>query len=160
MDRQIYQLDGPVTPADLTQVIAIQEANGAHEAAKITLAELFALFAKDGVYTPTPVAYANCSDFIVTPLTYLQVGKSVTVSGKIGGTYVPNSGCQFMLDLPFPGGQFTNTGQCGGTGKDGNNPHVTAHIGADISNNKVVFTFNSEIGNSFLFYFEFTARIQ
>ncbi|HKY81893.1 MAG TPA: hypothetical protein VJM09_10545 [Sphingobium sp.] len=96
-----------------------------------------------GTYTPTLTNVSNVTTSIASPLQYMRVGNTVTVSGKIDiqPTALATS-TQLGISLPIAS-NFANDYECGGTASAVGGAQEAAGIFADTTNDRAQLQFVS-----------------
>lgn len=110
------------------------------------------------VYTPTLTNVTNITASEAFPCTYMRVGNTVTVSGKVDIDQTSPGAIELGISLPIAS-TFTNDYQCSGTGigiASGDDP---MYIQADVVNSRAsLISFDTDTTNHSHF-FHFTYRI-
>lgn len=93
-----------------------------------------------GTYTPTLTNFANVTSSTAYTCQYMQVGSTVTVSGRVSITMTTGSSVtQLQMSLPIAS-NFSQEGQCGGTAANNKgDTGGTMAIRADVSTNIAEF---------------------
>jgi hypothetical protein len=114
-----------------------------------------------GTYTPTITGITNVTSTTASPLQYMRVGNTVTVSGKVEVDANAGSATltQFDISLPFAS-DFTTDGQAGGGGGDGNGSVTSWCVAyANTTDNRIRIDYLSSTTSPVFIFFSFTYQI-
>lgn len=112
-----------------------------------------------GTYTPTLTAVANVSASTAYACQYLQVGDTVSVSGKVDVTATAGSAATHLgVSLPVPSA-FSASEQCAGTAFCSAVFGLGAAIEADASNDRASIRYMSSDTSSRTLFFSFIYQV-
>lgn len=115
----------------------------------------------NGTYTPTLTAVANVASSIAYETTYMRVGDTVTVAGRVDITPTAAGATLTQLRMTLPKtSNFTGQTSMGGTGSGLVGSTIqAATMSADPANDDATLSFYADSTASHLFFFTYTYRV-
>jgi hypothetical protein len=111
-----------------------------------------------GTYTPTLTNVTNLDGSTAYALQYMQVGNTITVSGKVDIDPTSNGPTVLGISLPIAS-TFASNGECGGAGREHANGAAPAGIIADTSNSRAELQIAVGSGTATTITFTFTYKL-